>query len=250
MLRDQCHPYQENLPAYSLGALDAEECAALESHLRTCGDCPAELAEYRTISNGLLHALPPQTPPTRLRRNLLTRLPSASNRTVSLLPLLPRLSLGQLVNAALMLVLVVSNVFAALQIRELRNEQAALTERLSTEQAAIGMLAFPNTQIHMIVPDVQELTGSVLVDKDRPLAVLFLWNLPELDTTQTYQIWLINAQGDKIGAGFILPASGGYTTALIQSAVPLGEFIAIGVTVEPAGGSEQPTGDRLLVVEL
>jgi hypothetical protein len=149
-----------------------------------------------------------------------------------------------------MLALIGLNIFSVFQIRELRREQAALTERLSAEQAAIGMLAYPNTQIHMIVPDVQNLTGSVLVDKDRPVAVLFLWNLPQLDAAESYQIWLINAQGDRISSGFILPAEGAYTTALIQSAVPLGEFIAIGVTIEPAGGSEQPTGERLLVVEL
>lgn len=251
MSREQCRPYQENLPAYSLGALDAEELAALEAHLQTCADCTAELAEYRTISDGLLHALPPRTPPARLRRNLLTKLPSASNRTVSLLPLFQRLSLGQLVNAALMLILVISNVFAALQIRELRNEQAALTERISAEQAAIGMLAYPDTQVHAIVPDVQNLTGSALVNKDRPMAVLLLWNLPKLEPTQIYQIWLIDQTGKPIGAGLFIPASGqAYTTALIQSSAPLGEFIAIGVTVEPAGGSEQPTGERLLVVEL
>lgn len=251
MSRENCQPHQENLPAYSLGALDADQPAALEAHLETCDDCKAELAGYRNIATGLLHALPPQTPPARLRRKLLTQLPSASKRTPSLLPLSNgRFSIGQLLNAAVVLALIGVNLFSVSQIRELRREQALLTERFSAEQAAIGMLAYPNTQIHMIVPDVQNLTGSVLVDKDRPMAVLFLWNLPELDAAQSYQIWLINAQGDRISAGFIRPAEGSYTTALIQSAMPLGEFIAIGVTIEPAGGSEQPTGERLLVVEL
>jgi anti-sigma-K factor RskA len=251
MLRERCHPHQENLPAYSLGALDADEFAALESHLQTCEDCKAELADYRSIAAGLLHALPPRTPPARLRRNIVTQLHSASKRTPSMLPLFDgRFSLGQLVNAAILLILIGSNLFAAMQIRELRRGQAELTERLSAEQAAIGLLAYPNTQIRMIVPDVQNLTGSVLVDKERPVAVLFLWNLPRPDPAQSYQIWLINAQGERISAGFILPSEEGYTSTLIQSAVPLGEFIAIGVTVEPAGGSDQPTGDRLLVVEL
>ncbi len=250
MLREHCKPYQENLPAYSLSALDADELVALEVHLQTCEECKTELADYQTIGTGLLHALPPQIPPARLRRTLPVRLASGSNRTVNLPQLFKRFPLGRFVNAALMSILVVSNIFAILQIRELRQEQAALTERLSAERAAIGMLAYPNTQIHMIVPDVQNLTGSVLVDKDRPMAVLLLWNLPRLDATQSYQIWLVNARGDRISAGFILPADGEFTTALVQSAVPLGEFIAIGVTVEPAGGSEQPTGERLLVVEL
>ena len=251
MLRENCRPHRENLPAYSLGALDADEFAALESHMATCEDCKVELAEFRAISTGLLHALPPQTPPARLRRNLLTQLPSASKRTVSLIPQFNRFSLGQLVNAVVVIVLIALNIYSTSQIRELRQEQDALSERMLAEQAAIGMLAFPNTQIHMINPDVQNLTGSALVNKDRPVAVLLLWNLPDLDPAQNYQIWLIDATGKPIGAGIFVPASEQrYTTALIQSSAPLGEFIAIGVTIEPVGGSEQPTGDRLLVVEL
>jgi anti-sigma factor RsiW len=251
MLRENCRPYQENLPAYSLGALDADELAALESHIATCEDCKAELTEYQAISTGLLHALPPQTPPARLRRNLLTQLPSASKRTVRLIPQFNRFPLGQLINAAVVLALIAMNAYSTSQIRELRQQQDALAERMLAEQAAIGMLAFPATQIYTITSDVQNLTGSALVNKDRTTAVLLLWNLPEVDPTQIYQIWLINASGKPIGAGLFIPASGqNYTTALIQSSVPLGEFIAIGVTVEPAGGSEQPTGDSLLVVEL
>lgn len=251
MLRENCRPYQENLPAYSLGALDADEFAALESHLGTCEDCKAELTGYQAISTGLLHALPPRTPPARLRRNLLTQLPSASKRTGRLIPQFDRFSLGQLVNAVVVLALIALNLYSTSQIRELRQQQDALAERMLAEQAAIGMLAFPNTQIHMISPDVQNLTGSALVNNDRPMAVLLLWNLPELDPSQNYQIWLIDSTGKPIGAGLFVPANGQrYTTALIQSSAPLGEFIAIGVTVEPAGGSDQPTGDRLLVVQL
>ncbi len=249
MLRENCKPFQENLPAYSLGALDADELAALESHIATCEDCKAELAEYRTISYGLLQALPPQAPSARVRRYLTNRF--ASKRTGKLVPLFQRFSLGQLVNAFVMLMLIVSNVFAAMQIGDLRQEQTALAERLSTEQAAIGMLAFPNTQIHMIDPDVQDLTGSALVNIDRPMAVLLLWNLPDLDPSRIYQIWLIDPSGKPIGAGWFVPANGQkYTTALVQSSAPLGDFIAIGVTIEPLGGSDRPTGERLLLVEL
>jgi len=251
MLREKCQPFQDDLPAYSLGALDADGLAALESHLATCADCNAELTDYKKISTGLLHALPPRTPPARLRNNLQARLPSASNRTVRLIPQFNRVSLGQFLNAVVVLALIGLNINFTSQIRELRQQQDALAERMLAEQAAIGMLAFPNTQIHMINPDVQSLTGSALVNKDRPMAILLLWNLPELDSTQIYQVWLIDVNGKPIGAGLFVPAIGQkYTTALVQSAVPLGEFIAIGVTIEPAGGSEQPTGDRLLVVEL
>lgn len=251
MLRENCRPHQENLPAYSLGALEADELAALASHLATCVDCNAELTDYQKISMGLLHVLPPRTPPARLRHNLQARLPSASNRTLRLIPQFKRFSFGQLLNVVVVLSLIALNIYSTSQIREVRKQQNALADRMLAEQAAIGMLAYPNTQIRMIVPDVQNLTGSALVNKERPIAVLLLWNLPELDPTQMYQVWLIDATGKPIGAGLFVPASGQkYTTAVIQSSAPLGEFIAIGVTIEPAGGSAQPTGERLLVVEL
>ncbi|HEX9333518.1 MAG TPA: zf-HC2 domain-containing protein, partial [Anaerolineales bacterium] len=60
-------PFRENIPAYALGALDAEEAAALEAHLQTCASCRDELAAYRTTSENLLMTLPPQLPSAALR---------------------------------------------------------------------------------------------------------------------------------------------------------------------------------------
>ncbi|HLA07963.1 MAG TPA: anti-sigma factor, partial [Anaerolineales bacterium] len=150
-----------------------------------------------------------------------------------------------------LVILIGLNVFSAMQVRDLREQQIALAERVSAEQAAISMLAYPNTQILLVTPDVQDLTGSVLLDRDRTTAVLLLWNLPKLDAAQIYQIWLIDADGERFSAGLFIPTSGqDYTTVLIEASVPLKEYTAIGVTIEPSGGSEQPTGSRLLVVEL
>jgi len=50
MARDEHIPYLENIPAYAIGALDAEDVSALETHLQTCASCRTELAEYRVLS--------------------------------------------------------------------------------------------------------------------------------------------------------------------------------------------------------
>ena len=47
-------PFRENIPAYALGALDAEDVVPLEAHLRTCASCRDELAAYRATGDGLL----------------------------------------------------------------------------------------------------------------------------------------------------------------------------------------------------
>jgi anti-sigma-K factor RskA len=247
MSRENCFPHQDNLAAFSLGALDAMEAAALESHLATCADCVAELADYQTVATGLLHALPPQMPSANLRRKLASRLPSAQKRTSSL----PAFSFNQFATVTLVAVLLGLNIFSVLQIRKLQAQQNALSERLAAEQSTIGMLAHPGTELVLITADLPEMTGSVLFDEQKNTAVLVLWNLPELEAEQTYQIWLINAQGERFSAGLFTPSNEQeYTTASVEASIPIGQFAAIGVTIEPQGGSEQPTSSPVLVVEL
>jgi anti-sigma factor RsiW len=43
----------DELSGYALGALDADETARVEAHLRECSDCRAELAELRLVTDEL-----------------------------------------------------------------------------------------------------------------------------------------------------------------------------------------------------
>ncbi|MBC7878776.1 MAG: anti-sigma factor [Anaerolineales bacterium] len=247
MSRENCLPYQENLIAYSLGALDAEEIAALESHLKTCTDCQTELLDYQQIAAGLVLAVPRRLPPSSLRQKLAGRLPSAQKRTSSLFAL----SFKQFAAGAVLAVLLGLNIFSALQIQNLNKQQKALAERLSAEQKTIAILSQPGTQILSVNTDLTDTRGSILFHKDMATAVLILWNLPELEASQTYQIWLIDSNGEKISSGLFLSSTeSDYTTASVQSAFPIGQFAAVGITVEPSGGSQQPTSSPIVVVEL
>jgi anti-sigma-K factor RskA len=113
------------------------------------------------------------------------------------------------------------------------------------------MLAYPSTQALPVHAEVEQITGSMLVDKDKNMAVLVLWNLPRVEAGKTYQIWLIDSGGQRTSGGLFRPVDDwGYTTATVWSPRPLGQFVGIGVTVEPEGGSEGPTGSRVLGVDL
>lgn len=252
MSDEYCLPYQENLAAYALGTLDLDEIPALESHLKNCQDCQSELADYQSVTTGLLQSLPPQIPPPGLRRNLIAQLPSQRNLPLNLLAnIFGQFSLGQVATAMVVVILLGLNIFSNVQIRDLQRQQSALADRIANEQTAIAMLAYPSTQTLPILADVQNLTGSMLVDKDQKTAVLVLWNLPQLEFGQTYQIWLIDPDGKRTSGGLFIPSDDqGYTTTTIQSPIPLGQYVGIGTTIEPAGGSEQPTGPRVLQVDL
>jgi anti-sigma-K factor RskA len=80
--------------------------------------------------------------------------------------------------------------------------------------------------------------------------VLIVRNLPLPGENQIYQIWLVKPDGGRVSAGLFLPEVGqSYTTKAILPAQPFSIFVGLGVTVEPAGGSEAPTGERVFKVD-
>lgn len=252
MSDERCHPHRDNLAAYALGALEAEEISALESHLAECKDCQAELAEYQSITAGFLQSVPSREPPKRLRSQLIAQLPSRQPRAApSLRNPFGRFSIGQAVSSLALLILLGLNIFLSLQIRDLQQRQTELAERLAQDQTAIAMLAYPSTQALPVEADVENVAGSMLVDKEKRIAVLVTWNLPEVQAGRTYQIWLIDPEGERTSGGLFKPEEGQrYTTTTIWSPQPFGYYQGIGVTVEPEGGSDGPTGSRVLGVDL
>jgi len=234
--------YRENLAAYALGALDIEEKRLLEEHLDTCAVCQTELIEFMVVSEGLLSALPPKAPNPRLKKRLITFLPKKGRSSQPFL----RFSFGQLATAVALVILLGSNLFSALQIRGLQREQAELAQRMYTEQSAIAMLAYPGTQSISITEGV---AGSLLMNPETNTAILFTWDLPELPNDQTYQIWLIDAQGNRVSGGlFAAYPEQSYTSIRVLASSPLTEFVGLGVTIEPLGGSPGPTGPNVLKV--
>jgi anti-sigma-K factor RskA len=244
MARDEHSLYRENLSSYALGALAGDEVRALEAHLRSCDSCRAELAEYRAVSDGLLTALPPRPPSAALRKRLQSQLPSAQKKAQSRFVW----SFGKLALAGALALLLLMNVFSFIQMREIQKQQAALAQQVKTSQFALSMLAYPGTQAIPIAAD--NLTGSVLLDRERNTAALVMWHLPELSEDQTYQAWLIQPDGQRVSAGIFRPQKDeSYTTKPVYPKQDLSSFVGIGVTVEPAGGSEQPTGQRIFKVD-
>ncbi len=238
--------FRENLSAYALGALDVEETAALESHLQTCDSCRAELADVQRVGTGLLSALPPQAPRAALRRSLANRLPDA-RRSYR-----PHWQLGWLFNrfaaASAIVLLLGMNLFSLFQVRSLQTQQAELARRLEMDQAALAMIALPNGQALPVSGD--GITGSLIVNGEKNSAVLIISDLPVLEQGKTYQIWLIQPDNGRVSAGlFNADRADRITIASLDSSHSFQPYVGIGITVEPAGGSEQPTGPRVFGVE-
>ena len=237
-------PFLENIPAYALGALDPKDTAALEAHLQTCTSCHEELVAYRAASDKLLLSLPPQEPSAALRKQIQRRLPSAQGSAR------PRWnwSLSRVAAAIAIVLLLVLNLVSLSQVRALQNQQAQLMDQIQNGQMALVMLSYPHTQSFPIQAD--ELTGSFLIDREYNNAVLILRGLPAIPEDQTYQVWLIAPNGERTSAGFVRPQTDvPFLSQPVSATQELANFVGVGMTIEPAGGSDHPTGSQVFRID-
>ncbi|MCY7418392.1 MAG: anti-sigma factor [Chloroflexi bacterium] len=95
----------------------------------------------------------------------------------------------------------------------------------SPDIAAAGMAIFPVSG-----------TGYIMVE-----------GLPEIGDDQTYQAWYI-AGGTPTSAGVL--TAGPHGLAIVGGLAPISGTDTIALTVEPAGGVEQPTGTPVVVGKL
>ena len=76
-------------------------------------------------------------------------------------------------------------------------------------------------------------------------ATLSITDLPKLPADKQYQLWLIQDGQRDSGAVFSVDTNGS-AQVNIDAKRPLTEYRAFGITIEPAGGSPGPTGERVL----
>lgn len=74
------HP-EDDLPAYALGALDAAESLAVETHLANCFHCSRLLADLQPAALALSQSVPEQTPPSQLQAAVIAQLPPSPAET-------------------------------------------------------------------------------------------------------------------------------------------------------------------------
>ncbi|WP_181768589.1 anti-sigma factor, partial [Streptomyces albidus (ex Kaewkla and Franco 2022)] len=89
-------------------------------------------------------------------------------------------------------------------------------------------------------------TGSVVVSRDRGRAAFLASGMEKPPSGKVYQLWF--ADGKKMRSAGLMDSAGGSDAVLMEGDV--GPASAMGITVEPAGGSRQPTTRPLALMKL
>lgn len=227
----------DHLPAYALGSLDDEEAVQVSDHLSVCSECRSELETYQTVAAQLALAGVESNPPPSLKNNLFDQLQipqttKSRDDGKERQWLAPRvLTVWSLVSLFLILALAVGSIFMWQRINQL--EQSARPGGMYSF-ALIGTEILPQAAGYLIV-GADGRNGAVIVDK-----------LPLLDADKEYQLWLIR-EGEFTSGALLAVDEMGYGGRRVSAPDNLLTYSAVSMTVEPAGGSPNPTGEVVLV---
>lgn len=233
------------IPEFALGLLAEGEVLQVARHLPGCPECRRELRSYEAATNGLAFSAPPRMPPPDLKRRILLQIDrstQAAPQTESMrlrtgITSAPRQFFSRSGSAllgglALVLILLLGAVNLALW-QQTRQQQAQL---LSENLRIVHLTGSEKSP---------QASGFLLVNQNDSSAILIVDNVPILDPSQQFQLWLIR-DGKRTSGGVFSTDDSGFTIHQIRSDHPLDTFEAFGITIEPAGGSPGPTGERIL----
>ncbi|MGB1253840.1 MAG: anti-sigma factor domain-containing protein [Candidatus Promineifilaceae bacterium] len=90
--------------------------------------------------------------------------------------------------------------------------------------------------------------GLFSVDASVMQAALWVTGLEALDPNQTYQLWYIGEDGVVSGGVFVVEADG--RASILIDSVEIDPYNAIGISIEPSGGSETPSDQIVMLGSL
>lgn len=232
--------------AYAVDALDDIERARFEEHLRRCPDCRTEVATLREAASAL--AVDPVEPPAGLRASVL-----AGIEGIRPLPPLtehgrenalsaptrrrPWLSAGPLLVAAALAIVALTT---AMWLRPWAGDDTqpvtTATERVLTADDA--------DRVVQRFPDGSRAT--VVFSPSEGRAVVLTEGMALAPPGKVYELWLQTPEGSMVPAG-LMPDESDATVLLDGDA---SEATAVGITLEPDGGSQVPTLPPLALFEL
>ncbi|PWH07346.1 hypothetical protein DEO23_01475 [Brachybacterium endophyticum] len=237
------HEELESLVAASaLDALDPDDQTVVDAHLADCPGCRDLLDSLRETAADLSTGLE-TPPPPRLRESVLGAVraeaaaqeqpaPATSDPARAEAPS-SRLSRRALIGGGFALAasaLVATGVVVARPWRS--EEEKDIDQVLDAQDARTYRATWKSAQV--------TLTHS----SSRSSSVLEVEGMDPAPSGRDYQVWSL-AKGKAASAGLLRPGENGDARVL----VPADAADGAAVTLEPSGGSEQPTSDPFLALD-
>ncbi|WAX79000.1 anti-sigma factor [Streptomyces sp. KMM 9044] len=237
--------------AYALHALSDEENTAFERHLTDCEPCAQETEELGSTAARLGLAVA-TTSPRALREQVLRRISTVRQQAPGTctrpLPVRAGLRARTLSRWAFAACLAAAATLGGTAVWQHQRAEDARDRARRAVQAADGIAAV------LAAPDAKTLaaglgdgaTGTVVVSRGQDRAVFVASGTARPPDGKVYPLWFDDG-GTMRSAGLLDPGRSDQAV-LMRGAVDGAS--GMGITVEPGGGSEQPTSDPVALMSL
>jgi anti-sigma-K factor RskA len=261
-------PEQESLlelaPAYTLGALSADEARRFEAFLATSPEAQRQVDEFREVAALLALTGADASPPDTLRDRMLARVaqqklrplvpaaaagePSARARRSPLLPLALAASLIAAVGLGLGLIATRGRLGALETELALRDSLVAETQqRLAEREATLNAILEPGVRLFQLTATGDPDPGiQLFYNQEQHKAIVHGFRIKGLPAGRAYQLWFIK-DGKPVPSVTFKPEPDGHVSVESIPVPADGNLSAAAVTVEPEAGSAQPTSPIVLV---
>ena len=271
----ECDSAAELVQSYLLGDLEKLEARLLESHLESCPSCSLLLeGDGETVAR-LAFSVTQRTAPSCVKERLLGRIETEGRAERTLPRVLEHWSAyayvedvlrslsahsGKLALTAAIAAVVLVGAWSNDRLNDdasseqptlaLEADSAGADGRESRHESLL-MSSSPGASVNMLsgTGPGESARGVLVASRTSNRALLLVVDLPALPYGMVYQVWLIK-NNRMHNAGWFTVDSTGYGQTVIIPVAPFWEFDATGITIEPRGGSTDPTGVSVLSGEL
>lgn len=257
-----CEEIEELAGAYALDALTEDELSRVEEHLATCANPHPAILDLREAASLLAFAAPTVEPPAGLGQRIAAaavaeseapgrRFEGASSRVDRLAPSAPRPPVRSQWHRG-PLPLALAAVFALLALGlgwwGFMQHQDLQRQRAETARDAAVLADLSSGSEAVETAPAGSLHPAIIVQPHSGGSAYLLLDWPQAAAGRTYQAWLI-PQGQKpVSAGVFSGSRSGFQ--IVRLTRPISGAQVFAVTLEPLGGSDQPTTQPFIVRQL
>jgi anti-sigma-K factor RskA len=223
---------------FILGVLEGEQSSEISDHLsRECSECMANVQNSMGMMAALSSLIELQTPPPALKARVLSSV--APRKAIERRKSWP---LAFALASAAALVLLIWGVGE-------RNALNEATRQRNELRSALAILSESDTKTVSFGVAQTEPQGRVFISHNG--GIVFVGNrLPRLANGKTFEFWLVPTKGNPRAAGLFGTNAEGVSVNVLAKSINPSEFMAVAVSIEPHGGSPQPTSKPILIVPL
>lgn len=248
------HAMLDEVAVYALGTLPPAEARRVRAHIATCAQCREEYRKLRSTAS--LIGMSAETigdarscPSTLLKPRIMSTIAKQSAAPPAAAG--PKMWPAYLVAAACLAIAIVSsmvNISITSQNRQLRaelfrsaDETKKLAQTLNQSRTTIADLLSSDAK-HYDVDGGQIVTRAGRV-------YIAMRSLPQPPHGKVYQAWTLAKGAKKVAPSYtFVPDPNG--VAVIALPVDARSMAAVAISIEPEGGSKQPTSKPIALVPL